>query len=187
MALSDILDQIEKETAGKMEQLKKDFADKKKTLEQKSKDKQKGIDEDIHQKVDEKSKKILEKAELLAEMEGKNKVLGLKRKLIEEAFDKAVEELVSSPKYVDLLAAMLKKAEVEGEATIIPAKGKESETKKAIEQSGKNYKLADNSANIKGGFILQSEKIEIDNSFETIVKNQLRGELEIQLNKLLFE
>ena len=83
---------------------------------------------------------------------------------------------------------MLNKADLEGEGEVkvVSAKGKEDSTKKAIAASGKNYSIDDKSINIQGGFILKTEKIEIDNSFETIIKKQLREELEINVHKLLF-
>ena len=58
--------------------------------------------------------------------------------------------------------------------------------KEAIKESGKKYMLSDKGAAIKGGFILKTEKIEVDNSFETVIGEQLREDLEIKLHKLLF-
>ncbi len=46
--------------------------------------------------------------------------------------------------------------------------------------------MANKTADIRGGFILESDKIEIDNSFESILNNQLRGNLELEVAKTLF-
>ena len=186
MALVDILGKIEKDTASKIAELEKSFEEKKKKLEEEHETKQKEIDKDMSQKVEDKSAKILEKAATLAAMEAKNQMLKAKRVVIEEALENAIEELSKSDKYEDILSNMLKKADIEDNAEVVPAKGKEDSTKKAIAASGKNYSLSDKSANIQGGFILKTEKIEIDNSFETIIKKQLREDLEINVHKLLF-
>lgn len=186
MALVDILEKIEKDTTSKIAELEKSFEEKKKKLEEESEKQQKEIDENMNQKVEEKSAKILEKAATLAAMEAKNQLLQAKRKIIEAALENAIETLVNSDKYEEILSSMLKKADIDGDVEVVPAKGKEDSTKKAITSSGKNYSLADKSANIQGGFILKTEKIEIDNSFETIIKKQLREDLEINVHKLLF-
>ena len=186
MALVDILEKIEKDTASKIAELEKSFEEQKKKLEEESEKQQKEIDKTMNKKVEEKSAKILEKATTLAAMEAKNQLLQAKRVIIEEALEAAVEELSNSDKYEDILSKMLNKADLEGEVEVVSAKGKEDSTKKAIASSEKNYSLADKSINIRGGFILKTEKIEIDNSFETIIKKQLREELEINVHKLLF-
>lgn len=187
MALADILEKIKKEAEKKVSELEKDFEERKKKLEEDNEKKQKEIDEHLHKKIEGKSAKILEKAETLAEMESKNQLLKAKRKIIEEALEKAIETLAQSKDYEKHITQMLKTANLESEEiVVVPARGKEEETKKAIKESGKKYFLSDKSADIAGGFILKTSKIEIDNSFETIVKKQLREDLEISLNKLLF-
>ncbi len=187
MALQDILEKIEKEAAEKISGLEKDFNEKKKKLEQDYDKKQKEIDHDMHEKVEEKSKKILEKAENLAEREINNHLLEGKRKIIDEALEEAIEALSTSDKYEEMLTSMLEKAGLDEENTVvIPAKGKEDKTKSAIKKSGKNYFLSDKSDDFKGGFILKTDKVEIDNTFETIIKSELREELEIKLHKQMF-
>lgn len=187
MALTDILDQIVQEANTGLDKLEKDFSNKKKKLEDNFKDRQKEIDEDLHQRVEENSKKIIEKAETLAKMEGKSSVLKAKREFIAQILTEATEELAKSEKYEQILTDMLQGINVSGSnIVVIPAKGKEETTKAAIKAAGKDYFLSDKSANIKGGFILKTDKIEIDNSFETIINKQLREDFEITLNKTLF-
>jgi len=187
MPLIDILERIKKETDEKIALLEKEFKEKKAKLEEDNKKCEQAIDEDMHQKVDEKSKKILEKAKTLAEREGKNMLLQAKRQIIEETLEEAIDKLACSDKYAGIVTDMLKAASLDGEnIVVIPAKGKETETKAAIKDSGQNYFLSDKSKDMRGGFILKTDKVEIDNSFETIIKSQLKQELEIKLHKLLF-
>ena len=187
MALADILSKINKETLEKIAALEKEFNEKKKKLEEDNEKEQKKIDENMHQKVEEKSKQIIEKAESLAEREAKNRLLEAKRTVIDEALEEAIEKLAKSDKYEAMLADMLKKISLDDDNTVvIPAKGKEDATAKAIKSSGKKYFLSEKNGQFKGGFIVKTEKIEIDNSFETIINEQLREELEIKLHKTLF-
>lgn len=186
MALTDILEKIKKETDDKIAQLEKEFKEKKTKLEAEDKEAQKKIDQEMHDKVEEKSKKIIEKAETLAEREAKNKLLAAKHRLIDQALEKAIESLTASDKYESILTDMLKKADLTDDVVVIPAKGKEDATKNAIKESGKKYMMSDKGISIKGGFILKTEKVEVDNSFETVIGSQLREDLEIKLHKLLF-
>ncbi len=186
MALEDILEKIKKETDEKLAKLEKEFSDKKKKLEEDDEKRRREIDANLNDKIEEKSAKILEKAETLADRESKNKLLEAKRALIEDYLDKAIKQLSESANYGDMLAEILKKANIEGDAVVIAASGKETVTKEAIKTSGKSYFLSDKSENIQGGLIVKTDKVEINNSFETIIKEQLREDLEIQLHKILF-
>lgn len=187
MALADILEKINKETLEAIAKLEERFKEQKKKLEADSEQEQKLIDKEMNAKVEEKSKQILEKAEQLAEREAKNNLLTAKRKVIDQALEKAVEALANSDKYESILTDILKKIDLDDENTVvIPAKGKEEETKKAIKESGKKFFLSEKSSSIKGGFIIKTDKVEIDNSFETIINHELREDLEIKLHKTLF-
>lgn len=187
MALTDILEKISEELAENLKQLEKSFNEKEKKLEEEYEKKQKDLDKALHEKVQEKSAKILEKTENLATQEGKNELLKEKRKLMDTFIEKAIDEISKSDKYESIITKMLKQSDIKGEgAVVVPAKGKEEETKRAIKESGKDYFLSDKSENMKGGVIIKTDKIEIDNSFETIINSQLREDLEISLNKLLF-
>jgi len=185
MALSDIIEKIKSEASVKADELKAEYEKSKKELQNKHIEVLRKLDEDNNTAIDSESAKVKEKAEMEAEMEAKNELLSAKRELIEEVLQKAAENLAASERYEDLLAEMMKKADMES-GTIIAAKGKEEATRNAISKAGRNYQLASDSADIVGGFILKSEKIEVDNSFETVLFNQLRQELEIELNKMLF-
>jgi len=187
MALADILEKINKETLQRIKKLEDEFSAKKKELEKSYDKKQKEIEENMHVKVEENSKKIIEKAENLAEREAKNRLLEGKRRIIDEALEEAIENLSKSDDYEKILTDMLEKTPIEDEnAVVIPAKGKEDHTKKAIQKSGKKYFLSEKHGDFKGGFIIKTDKIEIDNSFETIINDQLKEELAIKLHKTLF-
>ena len=185
MALSDILAQIEKEASSQIENLEKDFESKMQQLEEKAEQKQKEIDQEIIKQIDDKKQQVMEKAKRLGERESKNQILSAKRAIISSFLEKALQELNSSDKYTEIITEMLKKTDLK-EETIMAAKGKEDETKKAIKDSGKDFKLEEKTANIKSGIIIKTGNIEIDNSFQTILKEQLKEELEIKLNKTLF-
>ncbi len=187
MALSDILEKIKEETDAKIKDLNEQFDAKLSTLESEFKEKKEKAKNEMDEQVAKNSKKILNKMETVAKMEAKNKLLKEKRALLDDIFEQALEALIQADDYQEMIKTLLEKTEIESDdVSVIPAKGKEDETKKALEESGKNYKMAEKSADIKGGFILQSDKIEVNNSFESILHKQLRDDLELDIAKMLF-
>lgn len=185
MALSDILDKIQEEALVRADELKAEFETRKKALQTQNLEILKKLEEDNDRRTAAEAAGIKEKAQMEAEMEAKNSLLKARRELIENTLVKAVEALASAERYEDLLTEMMKKADLES-AEVIPAKNKEESTAKAIAKSGKNYRLSSESGLFKGGFIIKSDKIEIDNSFETVITGQLKNMLEIELNKMFF-
>lgn len=187
MALTDILEEIKKETDEKMKALEKEHADKLKGLDEKFAEMQKTAEEEMDEQVAENSKKILNKMTTHAKMEAKNKLIREKRDLMEDIFSVALKKLANSDQYKQMLVALLKQGGISGDdVEVCAAKGKEDVTKAAIEAAGKDYKLCEKSLDIKGGFVLRSAKIEIDNSFESILYKQLKDDLELEVAEKLF-
>ena len=185
MALTDILAKIKAESEAKATELKAEFDKKRKEMEDANAKLLTENEKEIEAKLVSDSAKIKEKAGMEAEMEAKNALLNEKRKFIERTMTKAMQSLAASERYEDLLASMMRNTDMES-AEVVPARGKEDATRSAISKSGKNFTLASDSVDITGGFILKTGKVEIDSSFDTIIGQQLRQDLEIELNKLLF-
>ncbi len=187
MAISDILDKIKEETEAKLNDLNEQYEAKLSALHSDFKEKKENSKKEMDEQVAVNSKKILNKMETLAKMEAKNKLLKEKRELLDSVFEKALDQLADSDNYKDMLVSLLKHSKIEGDKVmVVPAKGREDVTKSALAASGKHYHMAEKSAHIKGGFILESDKIEIDNSFESILHKQLRDDLELDIAKMLF-
>lgn len=187
MALSDILDKIKEETQAKMKEIKEQHEAKLSTLEADLRESKEKAKAEMDEQVTVNSKKILNKMETVAKMEAKNKLLREKRDLLDSIFESALEKLTGADNYQDMITTLLKGSQIEGsDITVVPAKGKEDATKAALLASGKQYKMTEESADIRGGFILQSDKIEINNSFESILHKQLRDDLELDIAKMLF-
>ncbi|MFC1655514.1 V-type ATP synthase subunit E [Patescibacteria group bacterium] len=187
MALNDILEQIKKETQEKLDKMSKEHAETVKKLEAEFEKMMKNAQEEMDGQVTANSEKILNKMATHAKMEAKNKLLKEKREVMDAIFDEALEALVSSSNYEKLLTELLKHSAIKGDdVKVVPAKGKEDATRAALSASGKSFQMSDKSTDIKGGFILVSEKIEIDNSFESILNKQLRDDLELEVAQTIF-
>lgn len=158
--------------------------------------------------ADVRKKLILEQAQLqaeerrrrartIAELDARKALLGAKEELIEDTFRQALARLgaLQSAELRDVLRPMLLAAAQSGkEEIIVSAGGRELFTpefiaavNKALEEQGKQggLILSDETREIQSGFILRSGEVEINNSFESILRMQ-RDQLEPEVAAALF-
>lgn len=129
-----------------------------------------------------------------AELSARNEKLGAKQQVIQEVFDLTVDELsnCSADDFKEFLKETILSGDVRGDQNLIlNAKGKEIVDNSLITEinsalSGKAViKLSDEVRNFKGGFVLEQNGIEINNTFETLVSS-LKDELSLEVAKALF-
>lgn len=187
MSISDLIQQIEKEADAQIAKLNDERDKAIYEIQKEYEKKRKARTEDIEKRTEENIEKIKRRAETFANMEIRNHLLGKKRELLSELMDKIIDALLADGDYEKLLVVLMKHAKKSfHKGTIVPAKGKEDETKKAMKTADVEYELAGRSANIKGGFILKREDVEINFSFESILEKELWSDLEMKLSKMLF-
>lgn len=187
MALKDLLDQIKKTAEAEIAKLDKARDEAIAEITKEYAKKRDHQETEMEAKVKDNMTKVKTRAKTFAKMETRNNLLRAKRELLQEIFDEAIKELVNSDKYESIVASLLKSAAKEfKEGTVVPAKGKEDETKKALEKSSASFEMAKHSAKIQGGFLLESGKVEVNFAFESLLMKELWNDLEMQLNQLLF-
>ncbi len=130
----------------------------------------------------------------VAQLEARKLILAAKQEVLEEAFRKALEDLLSLPEqeYVELLAKLITKASQSGSEQVIfsqkdrPRYGKAAVTR-ANELLGERGRLtlAVETRPIGGGFILSDGDVEVNGTFETLVRMQ-RREMDAAVAKVLF-
>ena len=114
-----------------------------------------------------------------AQMEARKVQLAAKQEMLEKAYERALAKLCAMPaeQYTAVLADLLVKASSTGsEAVIFSAEDREKVGKAAVEKanaaSGKKLVLSDETQSIKGGFILKDQNVEVNCTFETLVRLQ---------------
>lgn len=133
-----------------------------------------------------------------AEMEARKSVLATKQEQISKVFDKAKELLAGIPEedYVKLLAGLAKDASATGQELLIFNEHDKAAVGKAVAKAanellaaaGKESKLtvADETRELKGGFVLKQGGIEVNCSIETLVDLQ-RDRAAASVAAVLFE
>ena len=114
-----------------------------------------------------------------AQMEARKVQLAAKQEMVEKAYIQALDKLCALPEeqYVAILADLLVKASSTGkeEAVFSPEDRErvgEAAVAKANELSGKQLRLSDETQPIRGGFILKDKNVEVNCTFETLVRLQ---------------
>lgn len=131
----------------------------------------------------------------VAQLEARKLILRAKQEVLEQAFAKALEDLLNLPEkeYTELLAKLIVKASQSGTEQVIfsqkdrPRYGKTAVTR-ANELLGDRGQLtlSTESRAIQGGFILSDGDVEVNCTFETLVRLQ-RRELDGAVSKVLFD
>ena len=132
-----------------------------------------------------------------AKLSVRNDMLRAKQDVISKVFNEAIEKLqnLSNGDYKYYVISTLDSLELEGtEVIIINEKDKDifsneflEALNKELESKGKKGSITLNmEGKFNGGFILDRNGIQINNTFEALI-NSLRGELEFEVNKGLFD
>lgn len=144
--------------------------------------------------AEEKKRRIIS----MAELENRKALLKAKQEIIDEVFERAKEKIKALPdeQYQDLIADMLMKSIITGNEEIIISESDRQritpefiqEINKRLKDMGKqgNLRISDASRDMIGGFILKSKDVEINSTFDSLIKME-REELETEIAKILFE
>lgn len=121
--------------------------------------------------------------------------LSAKQEMLNRSFDTALERLMSLPEneYAALLARLAAKASRNGKEEILLSEEDQSRVGEKIVQEanrlipgGGSFSLAKDTPQIKGGLILRDEDIEINCTFESLIR-RLKSELATELAGVLFD
>lgn len=150
-------------------------------------------------------KTMLEKAEIEAasrkeriisgaQLHARNEKLEAKQKVISEVFETSVKELsnCSGDDLKGFVKEVILNTEIEGEQKLIlNAEGKKviddafvAEINKALDKKAV-IKIDENTRDFRGGFILEKDGIEINNTFEALVSS-IKDDLSLEVARVLF-
>ena len=114
-----------------------------------------------------------------AQMKASRLQLAAKQEMVEKAYIQALDKLCAMAKeqYVDVLAKLLVEASSNGkEEAVFSKEDREQVGKAAVEKanqlSGKQLRLSEETQPIRGGFILKDKNVEVNCTFETLVRLQ---------------
>ena len=113
-----------------------------------------------------------------AQMDARKVQLAAKQAMVEKAYALALEKLCAMPEaeYAEVLADLLVKASATGNEEVVFSVKDQAVGKAAVEKanaaSGKQLKVSEENQAIVGGFILKDKNVEVNCTFETLVRLQ---------------
>lgn len=129
-----------------------------------------------------------------AELSSRNKKLAAKQKVINSVFENSIEALcnLSDEELKNFVTNVILNSGVEGNQNLIlNESGAKVITIEVIDEinnklaSKARITLSNEKRNFKGGFILEKDGIEINNTFEALV-NSIRDDLSLEVAQVLF-
>lgn len=128
----------------------------------------------------------------VAQMEARKEILAAKQRHVDAAFDKAMEELCALPdeQYIAVVVDLLVQAAPDGVGEVVFSSTDRARVgAPAVEAANRKMNgkltLSDQTRALKGGFVLVNGNVEINCTFDTLVRLQ-RGEMAGEVAKILF-
>ena len=185
MALKDIFEKIEKEIEEELKKIEQNKSAKIKEIENKFQKEIKKRREEVIARAEKIARNKIEKTRADLDLSAKKLALVKRQEIIDKVYQVALEELVKNKeRSFDLILKLLRKCPKEG--VIFCSKENEEIIKKAIEKAGLTLSLSKKSLPLSNGFIFSNEILEIDNSFENLIKI-IQIDTEVEVSKILFE
>ncbi len=186
MSLNDIVTTLEKEAANKISEINKQAEQEINSLQVESNEYLASAKEEVLSSAKCNAQKEQDMKLFIEQSSLKKQILDKKRQIIDQIYQTALTELknVSDKDYESIIEKLIKKLPAKG--NILSAKGKEEITKKIARKVNNDLKVSTEIIDAVGGFIWQSEDLNIDNTFEQIINN-IRQETEIEVAKIIFE
>ncbi len=188
-----IMEDAEKKASENMEDARRKAED---TI-QKARDEAEKIKEEMIQNAQAEAERLKERIISIAELESRKDKLKAKQDMVAEVLNKAVERLVSLPaeKYKKILVDMIVPLIKEGTEKIVLAvadrerlTGINHAVNAELSSRGRNasVSISEEIRYFKGGFVLKRGRIEINSTFETVMRMK-RSEFEKEITEILFE
>ena len=134
---------------------------------------------------------IVKRREIVAGLDANKVDLGVKQRLVSEAFDSAVHLLSELPrdKYLSFVWTLLEKAVVTGDEVLLVGKGERHIDGAWLDNYNASHQtriaFSGDRLPISGGFVLRNDKIDINCSWDMLI-GDIRPDIETQVIKRLF-
>lgn len=150
------------------------------------------IAQEILEKAEVEAKSKKERVISSAKLKVRNNKLAAKQEIMDEVFEKSVDELtkLSKEDFLNFVKNTIVSMNLSGKQTLIlNEEGLKFVDTAFIDELNKSVNaqitLSETAGNFKGGFILENNGIEINSTYEALVSS-LRDELEFEVAKVLF-
>ncbi len=191
MALADIKSRIKADSQAQIQAIESENSAKIREITQSVNAEIKEVQASYAERLAKEEPEVLRRREIVAGLDAKRLDLGVRQRLVGEAFAAALKQLADLPadKYIAFANKLLAEAVETGSELVITGKDEKHLDAKWLESYNSAHhtqlKLANEKLNIAGGFVLRNDKIDTNCSWDMLV-NSIRGDIESEVVKKLF-
>ena len=192
--LSNLTSKILKDAEDKKAAILSDAENEKNKILSKKQEEASSIEKSILEKAEREAISRKERIISGAELHARNEKLEAKQKVINAVFEASIEALcnASDEDLKGFVKTVILNSDISGTQNLILNEGGKKVIDAAfVEEINKelgskaNISLSNETGNFKGGFVLEKDGIEINNTFEALV-NSLRDDLSLEVARVLF-
>ena len=191
MALADIKAKIQADSQAKIKAIEAENDEKVREISRKANAEIKEIQDSYAVRLGKEEPEVLRRREIVAELDAKRIDLGVRQRLVGEAFDAALKQLVelAPDKYVKFADKLMAQAVSTGKEVVFVGKNEKHLDQRWIDGYNASHNssltLSSEKLPISGGFVLRNEKIDTNCSWEMLLAD-CRADIETEVAKRLF-
>ena len=191
MALADIKAKIQADSQAKIKAIEAENDEKVREISRKVNAEIKEVQDSYAVRLGKEEPEVLRRREIVAELDAKRIDLGVRQRLVGEAFDAALKQLVelAPDKYVKFADKLMAQAVSTGKEVVFVGKNEKHLDQRWIDGYNASHNssltLSSEKLPISGGFVLRNEKIDTNCSWEMLLAD-CRADIETEVAKRLF-
>ena len=191
MALADIKAKIKADSQAQIKAIEAENDEKVREISRKVNAEIKEVQDSYAARLGKEEPEVLRRREIVAELDAKRIDLGVRQKLVGEAFDTSLKQMVemAPDKYVKFADKLMAQAVSTGKEVVFVGKNEKHLDQRWIDGYNASHNttltLSAERLPISGGFILRNDRIDTNCSWDMLLTNA-RADIETEVVKRLF-
>ncbi len=191
MALADIKAKIKADSQAQIKAIEAENDEKVREISRKVNAEIKTVQDSYAARLAKEEPEVLRRREIVAELDAKRVDLGTRQRIVGEAFDESLKQMVemAPDKYVKFADKLMAQAVVTGKEVVFVGKNEKHLDQRWLDGYNASHNtsltLAQEKLPIAGGFILRNDRIDTNCSWEMLIADA-RAYIETEVVKRLF-
>lgn len=191
MALADIKAKIKADSQAQIKAIEAENDDKVREISRKVNAEIKEVQDSYAARLGKEEPEVLRRREIVAELDAKRVDLGVRQKLVGEAFEASLKQMVemAPDKYVKFADKLMSQAVSTGKEVVFVGKNEKHLDQRWIDGYNASHNtsltLSSEKLPISGGFVLRNERIDTNCSWDMLLTDA-RADIETEVVKRLF-
>ena len=191
MSLADIKNKIKADSQAQIKKIESENDDKVREISRKANAEIKEVQDSYVARLAKEEPEVLRRREIVAGLDAKRIDLGMRQKLVGEAFAASLKQMVNMApdQYVRFADKLVSQASTTGKEIIFVGKNEKHLDQRWIDGYNASHKtsltISPEKLDIAGGFVLRNDRIDTNCSWEMLIAD-IRADIETEVAKKLF-